>query len=485
MKKYISLSIILLILISIFPRQVHADVAPPETVPGSNVNPGAETTQVRMAAETVTLIVSEDPADDNGAIARTEAVFTMINLGSVEETMAVRFPLSFFNGNSDGFGGFPEIAEIDVRVNHQSVPTRREVQPFLNNDASFQERGEIPWAIFDVTFPPGEEVFIEVIYTVEGFGYFPYEVFKYVLETGAGWNGTIGSADIILHLPYEANDKNVWMKDVFGYSEPTPGGVIGGNEVRWHFEELEPTFESNLQFIVLAPSVWKNVLKESDTVTKNPTDGEAWGRLGKAYKDIIMNPRGFLRNDAPGLEMYDLSKKAYETCLSLLPNDSLWHYGHAELLWSHYYWDFYLNSMTDIDGLLPVVLSQLKTALELDPNNQLAHDLLAEIYYSVPEALAVKDPAAVDDFSKVPLEDFDFLGLTATPIPPTPYGGAATPTFVPTLTALPPTAQNVPEPTDTPQTENMPTPTPSNPLCGSAAILPIFLGLVLALKRKG
>src|SRR5690606_26879186 len=93
------------------------------------------------------------------------------------------------------------------------------------------ERDEIPWAVFDVTFPPNQDVMIEVTYDVEGFGYYPYEVFKYVLETGAGWNGTIGSADVILRLPYEASDKNVWVEGVEGYGPATQGGVFSGNEV--------------------------------------------------------------------------------------------------------------------------------------------------------------------------------------------------------------------------------------------------------------
>ena len=46
-------------------------------------------------------------------------------------------------------------------------------------------------------------------YTVNGYGYYPQIAFDYVLETGAGWNGTIGSADIIVDLPYDASDLNV------------------------------------------------------------------------------------------------------------------------------------------------------------------------------------------------------------------------------------------------------------------------------------
>ncbi len=465
MKKIIPFLLIAVLLASIRAQPVRADVAPPETVPGSNLNPGVGSTQVRMVAETVTLIVSEDPADDRGAVARTEAVFTMRNLGATAETMQARFPLSFFNGNSDGFGGFPEIESIAVKVNGSAVPTRREIQPFLDSESSFQERGEIPWSVFEVTFPPGQDVTIEVAYTVEGFGSYPYEVFKYVLETGAGWNGTIGSADIILRLPYEASKQNVWVEGVEGFGEPTQGGTFSGNEVRWHFDDLEPDVNSNLKFVVLTPSLWDKVLAEKENVTRSPNDGEAWGRLGKAYKEIIMI-RAWLRTDSAGQEMYQLSKQAYEQCLALLPNDSLWHFGYADLLWARYYWEFYMASKPDVESLLPTLLTHLKTALEIDPNNQLAKDLLDEIYYSVPESVEAEG------------DSYNFLALTATPIPPTPWAAEATQTLVPTA-ALPTSTFTMG--VNTPDIQE---PQASNPLCGSAFLLPALFGMVLFVKRR-
>ena len=191
-----------------------------------------------MVAETVILTISKDPADSREATAKTEAIFTMRNLGTAEENMQVRFPLSFFNGNSDGFGNFPEIDSIAVKINGKTIQTKKENQPFFNSDLSYRERDEIPWAVFDVSFPPSQDVTIEVTYTVKGFGYYPYENFKYILETGAGWNGTIGTADVIVRLPYEVNKQNVWAEGVTGYTDPTQGGVMSGSEIRWHFEEL-------------------------------------------------------------------------------------------------------------------------------------------------------------------------------------------------------------------------------------------------------
>ncbi|MDO8753617.1 MAG: hypothetical protein Q7J80_06960, partial [Anaerolineales bacterium] len=277
----------------------------------------------------------------------------------------------------------------------------------------------------------------------------------------------IGAADIIVRFPYEVSGQNIWVDDVSGYTDPTSGGVLSGNEIRWHFEDLEPTWESNIQIVLLAPSLWEFVLKETGTITKNPNDGEAWGRLAKAYKEIARMPKGYLRDDPAGREMFELSKSAYEKCLALLPKDSLWHYGYADLLWSHYYFDLYWFGTADTQGILPTVLSELQTALTLNPNNQQAKDLLLEISYSIPEVV------------KVDGDDYVLLGLTATPIPPTPY-------LLPSETPQPPTPELAPttQAIALPTVSPPPEPAAQNPLCGSAFLLPALFGLVLVVKQK-
>ena len=475
-KPNLVVAVISVFLVAVFVIQpARADVAPPEMPPGSSLVPGAEATQVRMMTETVLLTVTGDPADSAGAIAHTNATFTMQNLGGADEKMQVRFPLTFFNGNSDGFGNFPEIPEIAVKVNGKSVRTRREMQPFLNtNGASYQERSEIPWAVFDVTFPPAKDVVIEVSYTVHGYGYYPYEVFKYILETGAGWKDTIGVADVTVRLPYEVNQKNVWVagSEQSGFGESTAGAVMSGKEVRWHFENLEPTWENDIQAVIVTPSLWQSVLKETSTVARNPNDGEAWGRLGKAYKEILRQKHGELRNDLGGQEMFQLSRQAYETCLAILPNDSLWHYGYADLLWSRYYFDVRLAQKDDTEGILPLILSHLQAALAIDPRNQQARDLLTEISYSVDGAVQVDG------------DNFIFLGLTATPLPPTPWEHPTETAFpTPTGFALPstPAAHSVPSvesaaPAETPA---------AKPLCGSVSLIfPALAGAIWLARRK-
>ncbi len=476
-KRFLLLSLVFM-LVFMLVTPAHADAAPPEPPPGSNIDPDSELTQVRMVAETVTLTVSEDPVADNKTIAKTEAVFTMRNLGATEEKLNVRFPLSFLDGNSNGYGQFPEIQSIEVKVNGETVPTQREMQPYTIGEPNLggpkpnrHEREEIPWAVFEVVFPPNQDVTIEVVYDVQGFGIYPYQAFKYVIETGVGWNGTIGSADVILRLPYETNKKNVWVEDVgTGYLaawHPPAGGVFSGNEVRWKFENLEPTFENNMVFVVVTPSVWESILIEMENTSKNPNDGEAWCRLADLYQDVVDMSHYQLRSDASGIEIFESGVTAYEKCLSLLPDDPSHYYQYANLLWLDYF-NQYLLGQPDTRNELGTMLQSLQTALELDPNFDEAKRLLADINFWIPEAVQQNEDGS-----------FTLLGLTATPIPPTPWGGDATPTALPTPTVefiATPTKIASPAPSEPTKT--------SNPLCGSAAMILLVFGLVTGFKRK-
>ncbi len=451
-------------------RSAQADIAPPKMPPGTTLLPGQEQTQVRMMAETVTLAVSPDPAHPEGSIAQTDAVFTMRNLGSVQESLAVRFPLSFFDGSSDGRDAFPEIPSITASVDGKRVPTKRQMQPPFEPSQYGSPRPEIPWSVFEVSFPPAEDVTIEVTYTVNGYGYYPQAIFDYVLETGAAWNGPIGSADIIVSLPYEASQSNVLLHESNRWSASTAGGVVSGTQVRWHYSDLEPTPADDFEVILVTPSLWESILKDQQAVKQNPKDGETWGMLAKGYKQAALLPKGWTRDDPGGQDLLSLSQNAYETCLSLLPKDPLWHYGYAELLWLRYYYEFYSSRRADTEGLLPRALAELRTTLALDPGNTQAKDLLQWISGSVPGA--VGEAAG----------NYDFLGLTATPAIATPYPEiyTATPEAAKTSTGIPPSS---PGALASPAPASSPAPAKGNPVCGGAFLLLGPPALALLLKR--
>jgi hypothetical protein len=434
------------------PIDVRADVAPPAQPPGFNPEPGSELTQVRMVAETVLIEVQPGAPADSLGQAKVTADFTMRNLGNEAESMAVRFPISV----SNGFGSFPEIRDLQIKVDGGNVSTRR----ILQTDPLF-EYDTVPWAEFDVIFPPSQDVQIRVTYTIDGMGEYPYVAFFYIFHTGAGWKDTIGSADLIVRLPYEANSQNVIFYETTGWSLTTPGGVTNGNEIRWRFENFEPGYENDFELSLVMPSVWQKVLNERRNVADNPNDGEAWGRLGKLYKETFFFRRGF-RHDAGGEELYHLSVEAYEKAVTLLPDDGLWHAGFADLLAVHAYYASWEGEDATAEALRS--MQEIDIALELAPNDPKVKEIAEKIYSFFPDAVNLLESG------------YDFLWLTATPLPPTPTIAApAEPTATPEATSTAPSAETaVPTREAAPNPATVPPPA-KNPLCGSLLIVPLAL----------
>jgi hypothetical protein len=467
-----------------------ADIAPPEKPSGGNPSPGSENTRVRMLSESVTLVVQDRPEPGSLGQARVVAIFDMQNTGSADETMQVRFPLTFPSGTSDGFGNFPEITDLQAKVNGVRTATQRIMLP---NPSDFYENA-LPWSTFEVTFPPGETVQVEVSYTAEAWGEVPYLVFGYVLETGAGWQGTIGSAELVVRLPYEVNEQNVIIGESVGFGMTTSGADIVGNELRWQRSDFEPDPQDNLSILLLSPAAWEKILAEREATSQNPQDGEAWGRLGKACKEASVLRRGF-RYDAGGLALYQESLAAYEKAVTLLPEDALWHFGFAELLWNHYAFHTYTPYEHEQSELVRAV-GELKASLDLDPDEPRALELAQEI--------AWLNDGIIDPES----DPVAYLILTSTPIYPTraPTQGILEVTAIPdptwTAPAASPTSQPAPtieggtqtpaaiaqSPTDTPETTGpeQPPGEPAgegrSPLCG-AAFLPL-LAVVAAFRFR-
>ena len=470
MKRIPLLLLILIINLFIF-FPTRADIAPPEQPPGANLVPGKEDTQVRMLAENVLIDVGGNTPDGSLGQARVTATFTMLNTGSEPETMTVRFPLTFWDGSNDGWFNYPEIKDVSIEVDNQVVSIQRVTTP-NPQDSDFP----IPWTAFETTFPPGEDVIIKVGYTAAAYGEYPFSAYNYVLETGAGWKDTIGSADLMVRLPYEVTKQNVIFDVTTGFSSTTPGAIIEGREVHWHYENLEPTREDNLEVSLVSPAAWKKVLVEQENVTNNPEDGEAWGRLGKIYKEIS-NFRKWLRPDTGGQELYPLSVEAYQKAVELLPNDALWHAGFADLLWFKYYFEDYMAGSTDLADLERAIY-HIKIAYDLNQAHPKITYVLDDMRYAMPEIMAKEG------------EEYIFLYLTATPVfPPTatftPVTSATpvpqTPTIKPSSTGTsnpPPSATRLPSNTSTPdpqlaETQTQPSNRPGLPFCGATLLIPL------------
>ena len=447
-------------------RSVHADVAPPRMPPGSNLGPGSEITQVRMMEEKVVIEIQKEIDLEQMGTARVSAVFLMQNMGPAAEKLLVRFPTSY----NDGFQGYPEIKNIKVYVDNQPVPTSR-----ITPDSEPEDwEDPMQWLEFEVNFPPGKIVEIRVEYTLNGTGEYPFVSYAYLLETGADWKGTIGSAEIIVRLPYQATDQTVFLNSSPGWGETTPGAMLNGTEVVWNFNDFDPSSENNISIALVWPSAWNKVMVEMEKVEDFPKDGEAWGRLAKIYKEIYRLRRG-TRDDSGGLALYQNSKQAYQSALKYLPNDALWHAGYADLLLMNSIW-FYQSS-EDARTEVVEALKEMYIAYTLDPSQPFIQNYLNDWYFP---------REAVDLVNG----KYEFYWLTQTPTL-APEWNTPEPSS-PTKAVL---SAATPEPTDALSSQSNSIQTEgtgvdsgaeedrkfSLPICGSIIFFPLALGLIVIL----
>jgi hypothetical protein len=437
-----------------FPGTAHADIAPPAQPPGANPGPADASTQVRMQAETV--LIAVQPTAPSGSLGRASvtADFTMRNLGTQPETMAARFPI----GASDGRSAIPQIKDLRILVDGRTAHTR-----LISGEDPYGMAAQVPWIEFDVTFPVAVDVHVRVTYLLEAAGDSPFVWFKYILSTGAGWRDTIGSADLIVRLPYAASNENVLFNFPASGIDTTPGGVIAGNEVRWHYDNLEPTKDDSFEVDLVTPPAWEQVLKEQSNVSKNPKDGEAWGRLGKLYKELTFSPRGkgfrlYGEMDPGGQDLYQRALQAYEKAVSLKPGDTLWHAGFADLLAYHAHMAGMLGQMQGVDTRAEAVraLGEIKQALLLARNDPQVIEIAQEISSEFPDGMIARAGT------------YDYPWLTATPLAPTPWLGAdVTPGAVESPTPVAASTISTPPATGASQSS------PSLPVCGSAMVLAV------------
>jgi tetratricopeptide (TPR) repeat protein len=446
---------------------VRADVAPPQAPPGANPDSGDVFTQVRMMDEKVVIEVLEENDITHMGTAFVWAEFHMKNLGNTTEVLMVRFPSSY----NDGFSGYPEIKNIMVYVDNATVPTSR-----VNLDGEPDNWDDpVQWVEFQVVFPPGEIVEIEVDYTLHGTGEYPFVSYGYLLETGAGWNGTIGSAEIIIRLPFPAIPGTVFIDSSPGWGGTTPGAHFNDNEVSWYFEDFEPTYNNNISIALVWPSAWHRVMQEENQVWNFPDDGEAWGRLAKLYKEMSRLRRG-TREDAGGSWLFNQSVEAYEQALTLLPDDALWHAGYADLLLGNSFWTY--NSSEVGREMILQALDEIYIAYKLDPD----HSIIQEIARQFPQEAVGKENGK-----------FVFYWLTQTPAlkdsqPQTAATAELQRTAIPAPTETPMPDPTQPPPASVETGEDASTSEESDqkgslPFCGSIIMFPFALAMILFVPK--
>lgn len=405
------LFLVLAIFLSVFVLPAQADSAPPPDPSVGNLGPyKPQKTNVQMVAETVLIVVPEQPDDPNMNIANmpkvhVTATFTMRNQGQVEEKMQVIFPLSDLTYSLPpgmvGWGPPTYIVNDQsfiARVNENVVPTTRISTPtekgyIYEYDVEKNEvKGGYPdwvrWAAFDVVFPLKKDVILQVEYDMEATWGDEFTDVVYILETGAGWYGKIQSADLIVRLPYEAT------KETVRYANPNY--TFSGNEIHWRMKNFEPTRKDNLSISIYSTTTWKDLLALRAKVAENPKSAENWGKLGDFYQRLgirtnIMDTMQFFVQNS---HFADLAEDAYKQALALQPEWGYAHFRMAQILWA--------RSYPQADNKLehPIIqqmLKEIKLAWQYGLDNEAGSSMgsmLWDINRKIPGIMLV--PPAVD-----------------------------------------------------------------------------------------
>ena len=221
-----------------------ADVGVRPILPGgSSLQPEAET-PIQMADEVVTISVRPATEADNSIIqlnpaayglqfqpiwysyiADVQADFSMRNPTNQAVNLLAWFPLASalekvsWEINPDET--VPRIASFKVLVDGN--PIDYTVSELPNPKGT--DKPLLPWASFPVSFPAGKDTRIQVSYL------FPLQpavkgselALYYIFQTGAGWAGPIGQAELILNLPYPASAETLARMDA---RHPWPAMIL-------------------------------------------------------------------------------------------------------------------------------------------------------------------------------------------------------------------------------------------------------------------
>jgi hypothetical protein len=347
-----------------------ADIAPPEQAPGSSISPGGQT-QVVMAAERV--VIEVQPFEET-AHGKVTADFLMRNTGTSDELLNVRFPLSWRGSAS---GDFSTVEDFAAQVGGSVLTTT--VITSTDPLASAGQTEPMKWVAFDVKFPAGQDTTVKVTYNIKAVGFPPSARFAYMLETGAGWKDSIGLADIVLRLPYAASNQNIF------YSDSTPGSKIAGNEVSWHWDNLEPTPKDNLFVTILAPKAWQTILDARAQVSAKPNDASALAALARAYDGAVTSRSPLHDHDL----FATLGEETYDLAIVADPNSAPLHAAYASSIWNHM---AVQASIPSDDPNLRRVLAEISNALGIDTQNAEATALLAKIQPAVNGTIVLPTP---------------------------------------------------------------------------------------------
>ena len=319
--RFQSLLIGLILVLTALPGEyARADVGVPPAHPGYSLSPGDFETNVQMVSEKVEIIIHEDPFK-----ASVEASFQMLNNGAEDEEIEVWFPL----GERKNYAKKERIIQVaDFQVWADDI----------KKDIIIEHSDEwnLVWAHWTVNFPSETPVEILVSYKLSpSWDNSPpwYGRFDYILETGAGWEGVIETAEIIIQTPYPLGE----LDSLLGFGNPfyaKPSGYsLNQAEIKWIFNDLEPTEEDNINFSLLEPETWHSIYDSYNSLEISPDDWEAHETLARGLS-IWMGSRtsaeyhGYSETTLNTKAIAELIGDSWKKVLDLSPPDAL-HYSYA------------------------------------------------------------------------------------------------------------------------------------------------------------
>ncbi len=422
-KKFVVLCLAILFLIPL--GAARADAAPPMNPPGGDVSPEGGT-QVQMTAEQVTIDFRPNTDDS----ANVSAWFLFRNTGDQPEHLKVRFPLNGDPQGNKADNSVPLIEDFTARIGSQELATQTVMDTDPNAEQFFLGWTTIIyWAVFDMDFPAGQDVKLTISYTLHPTEQANYADVHYLLATGAGWKGPIGKVDVIVLFPYILNDFNFPNMNSYNNWDDGSGRstTILENQVRLHYDDLEPTQENNVSVGVISPHLWQEVLRRRVQVIGTPDNPQAWLALARAYQAAGQEKHGMFIDDQYSFAYL----QAFERALTLDPNDASLHMEFATGL---------SRAIYSQDSFFSDTLkNELATVIKLDPGNADAIAILGDTGMNSSD-LPTPGPFPT---RAIPTPTPD---VYATPVI-TPFTVTATPTLTLVSTIIPPTLLPVVQPT--------------------------------------
>jgi hypothetical protein len=288
------------------------------------------------------------------------------------------------------------------------------------------DKPPLPWASFPVTFPAGEETQLQVRYTV------PLQTavkgkelaLYYIFQTGAGWAGPIGQAELVVNLPYPASAETLAVAAPGSLSLPygqanalpaIPEGVtLEGNQARWMWKDFEPGAQDDFAAWLMDLEQWQALEAAKAKVQALPEDGQAWLELAGVYRSLATV--GFNSPSIFSASYLQPGMEAYREAAGLLPEHPTPHAGLALLTLAPFMKE--KNAPPDV---MQTVLDELSIARELETKNPalaeeagvtswMVEDILSMYGYN--EATATAEWAAV---STAWAEETEAANVTLTP----------------------------------------------------------------------